>query len=208
MSHKLIAAAVALAALALPATAWSFKLERPEMIQSGTFTFGGNLSFAALTETNTPKGGDDAETSVSRFGIAPNIGYFVMDGLEIGAMLDYHQASSEPDGGDKAETSGYGVGLYGAYYFNFLKDNALFPYVGVSLRYLSETPGEDLEVSGTDIRPGIGLMLAIGGRTGGFMKLGVDYQIMSTTAEFDGDEIGTQDTSGIVIGMGFGLYIH
>lgn len=208
MSKKLLAAAVALTALALPATAWSFKLQKPEMTNKGTFTFGGGLNIASLTITDTPEGGDGADTDSTAIGIAPNIGYFVIDSLEIGVLLDYHSASSKPEGGDEVESSGFGVGLYGAYYFNFLEGNALYPYIGASFRYLSDTLGEDLESSGTDIRPGIGLMMAIGSRTGGWMKLGVDYQLKSTTATFDGDDVGTQDTSGVVVGLGFGLYLQ
>ncbi len=211
MSHKLIAAAVALAALALPATAWSFKLQKPEMTNAGTFTFGGGLNISSLTITDKLEvaGMDvEAESSSTTIGIAPSIGYFVMDSLEIGVLLDYHSSSVEPEEGDAVESSGFGIGAYGAYYFPWLKGNAMFPYIGASFRYLSETPGEDTEVSGYDIRPGVGLMLAIGSRTGGWMKLAVDYQIMSTTTELDGDEAGTRDTSGLVVGAGFGLYLQ
>lgn len=140
--------------------------------------------------------------------IAPQIGYFVMNGLEIGALLDYHSTTTEPEGGDELETSGFGIGAYVAYYFPWLEGNAMYPYIGASARYLSETPGEDIEESGYDLRPGVGLMLAIGSRTGGFMKLDVAYQIRSMTTEVDGDEAGTSDTSGLAIGLGFGLYIH
>lgn len=209
MSRKLLGALVAAAFLVVPATAWSFKLQKPEMTNKGTFTFGGGLNLAFLTDTIEIDGVDgDAEVSRSTIGIAPQIGYFAMDNLEIGVLLDYHSSTTEPDGGDAVETSGYAVGAGVAYYFNFMEKNALYPYVGASVRYQSDTPAEDVTVSGTDIRPGVGLMLAVGSRTGGFMKLGLDYQILSLSTENDGDEVSTTSTSGVVVGLGFGLYLQ
>lgn len=209
MANRLILSGVAAAALALPSAALAFKLQKPEFPEGGTFTFGGNLNFNSTTTEVELDGVDgSSETSTTEFGIQPRIGYFVIPNLEIGVGLGYRSTTTEPEGGDEVETSGFNVGLYAAYYFRFLEGNALYPYVGVGFDYFSETPGEDTEVSGTDIRPGIGLALAIGSRTGGFMKLGIDYQIRSATTEFDGDEVSTASTSGVVVGLGFGLFIH
>lgn len=209
MSKRLLVSGLAAAALALPSAAMAFKLQKPEFPEAGTFTFGGNLNFAATTNEREVDGVDGtSEESVTAFGIQPQIGYFVIPNLEIGVRLGYQSTTTEPEEGDEEETSGFNVGLYGAYYFRFLERNALYPYVGVAFDYFSQTPGEDTEDSGTDIRPGIGLALAIGSRTGGFMKLGIDYQIRSLTREFDGDEVHTDSTSGVVVGLGFGLYIH
>lgn len=210
MSKRLLVSGLAAAALALPSAAMAFKLQKPEFPEGGTFTFGGNLNFASTTTEIELEGVDaTGEVSTTAFGIAPQIGYFVIPNLEIGVRLGYQSTTTEPKGGDESETSGFNVGLYGAYYFRFLERNALYPYVGVAFDYLSLTPeAEDTEISGTDIRPGIGLALAIGSRTGGFMKLGIDYQIRSTTTEVDGDEASNESTSGVVVGLGFGLYIH
>lgn len=208
MSHKLFAAAVAIAALALPATAWSFKLQKPEMVDAGTITFGGDLEFSSLT-TTTKVGDNESDSESTSFGIAPRIGYFVIDNLELGGELAYQSETSKPDGGDESESSAFGIGAFVHYYFRVLEGNALYPYLGARFRYISATPGEDIEVSGTSIAPGAGLMLAIGSRTGGFMKLDVAYEINSLTTKVDGvDDEAETDVSGIVVGLGFGLYLH
>jgi hypothetical protein len=206
MANRLILSGVAAAALALPSAALAFKLQKPEFPEGGTFTFGGNLTFASVTDE--PEEGDGVDSTT--FAIAPRIGYFVIPNLEIGVGLGY-QSTTSGEGDSEVESSGFNVGLYGAYYFRFLEGNALYPYVGVAFDYFSQTPGEDIETSGTDIRPGIGLALAIGSRTGGFMKLGIDYQIRSSTTEIEvaGDTVEAESSrSGVVVGLGFGLYIH
>lgn len=204
MSKRLFVSGLAAAALALPSAAMAFKLQKPEFPEGGTFTFGGNLTFESVTDE--PEEGDGTDST--NFAIAPRIGYFVIPNLEIGVGLGY-RSSTSGEGESEVESSGFNVGLYGAYYFRFLERNALYPYVGVAFDYFSDSPNDDTEVSGTDIRPGIGLALAIGSRTGGFMKLGVDYQIRSSTVEIDGaDGEAEFSRSGVVVGLGFGLYIH
>lgn len=209
MTKRLLIALITAAGLVVPSAALAFKLQKPEYPEAGTFTFGGGLNLAFTTDETELEGVDgSSESSTTAFGIAPKIGYFVIPNLEIGVGFGYNSTTVEPEEGDEVESSGFNVGAFAAYYFRFLERNALYPYVGIGFDYFSQTPAEDTEVSGTDIRPGVGLALAIGSRTGGFMKLGIDYQIRSATTEFDGDEVSTTSTSGVVIGLGFGLYIH
>lgn len=208
MSHKLLAAAVALAAFAIPATAWSFKLERPEMIKAGTFTFTGNVELASLTTADE----DDNEADSSTFDLGVGVGYFVMPSLEIGLRAGYGSASDD----GPAEASNFLIGAAIAYYFPWLKDNALFPYLGLTLDYASASITNDdadseITSSGIAVRPAGGLMLAIGGRTGGFMKLDAGYLYNPVTTESKiGDISGDAETtrSGLTVGLGFGLFLR
>jgi len=210
MTKRLLIAIVTAAGLVVPSAALAFKLQKPEYVQAGTFTFGGNLAFSSLT--TEPEEGDGESTSTN-FAIQPRIGYFVMPNLELGLGLGYQSESSEVDAGvgDPIESgaSGFNIGAGLAYYFNFLERNALYPYVGINVDYASTSPDEgDASASTISILPGVGLALAIGSRTGGFMKLGIDYAYkMNTFDPGEGDEIEST-TSGIQVGLGFGLYIH
>lgn len=142
--------------------------------------------------------------------LAPKVGYFVMPNLEVGLGLHYRSSSSKTGDADEVETSGFGVGAYGHYYFRFMEKNALYPYVGIGLDYQSDEVPDVSTTSGTDIKPGVGLALAIGSKTGGFMKLDLGYLIRSRTVslEIDGADDVDVSTSGIVVGLGFGLYLR
>lgn len=211
MSHKLIAAVVATAALALPATAWSFKLEKPEMTDAGTFTFGGELDFRSLTTEIEDVDGDSEATTV---GIGFNIGYLVINSLEVGARLGVRSGS----GDGEADLLGFNIGAYGAFYAQWLKGNALFPYATISVDYSSVTSESEVgdtktesNTSGPIVRGAAGIMLAIGGRTGGFMKVDIGYEYASWTTETESDGNSTDfegTTSGPTAQLGFGLYIH
>ncbi len=210
MTKRLLIALAAAAGLVVPSAALAFKLQKPEFVEAGTFTFGGNLAFASLT--TEPEEGDGSTTDTT-FAIQPRIGYFVMPNLELGLGLGYQSVSSEidPGAGDTTESgaSGFNIGAGLAYYFNFLERNALFPYIGFAVDYATMSPDEgDASTSTISILPGVGLALAIGSRTGGFMKLGIDYAYrMNTFDPGEGDEIEST-TSGVQVGLGFGLYIH
>lgn len=208
MPLRMITALAAAALLAVPAAAHAFKLQKPELVEAGTITFGGGLTFESLSSEPDIDNADTTDTTT--IGIAPRVGYFVMPNLEVGLGLHYRSATSKTGSADEIETSGFGVGAYGHYYFRFLEKNALYPYVGIGLDYQSDELPDVSTTSGTDIKPGIGLALAIGSKTGGFMKLDLGYLIRSRTTSFEMDGLDDLDvsTSGLVVGLGFGLYLR
>ncbi len=210
MSRLSLAAVVALVALALPATAWSFKLEKPERTDAGTITFTGALDFSSLT---TEIEDVDGDSDVTLFGVGLGVGYLVMNSLEIGGNLGVGTAS----GDDDSSTLGFNIGAFAAFYAQWLKGNALFPYAQLSVDYNSTSTENEIgeetvetTTSGPTIRGAAGIMLAIGGRTGGFMKVDIGYEYYSWTIESDAD--GAEDIEGTTSGpsamLGFGLYIH
>lgn len=206
MTKRLLIALATAAGLVVPSAALAFKLQKPEFVQAGTFTFGGDLSFYTLTEE--PEEGDGVDTS--GFAVQPRIGYFVIPNLELGLGLGYKSDTTPlPGTDDELERTTFNIGAELAYYFNFLERNALYPYVGIGFDYASAgNDATDDTTSTISVLPGIGLALAIGSRTGGFMKLGIQYAYKMNTFEPEtGDDVETT-TSGIQIGLGFGLYIH
>ena len=137
-------------------------------------------SFVGFNNINVDDDNDDNDQST--FSIAPNIGYFIMDNLELDLGLAYQSRTVED-----ARSSAYAFAPAVRYHIpaaSLAKKN-MFPYVGAGFAYTSRTKenagpmGDDLEVSGTDITLGAGITQALGGSQGAIVSLGLEYHMGS-----------------------------
>lgn len=89
-----------------------FTLALSAQTMKGNWLAGGNVGF----DSYKVKDADDSETHIS---FAPNLGYFVIDNLAVGAAIGYHNYKL----GD-VKNSSFGVGPFVRYYFLNLGESA------------------------------------------------------------------------------------
>lgn len=147
-----------------------------QFIQKGAIMAGGNASFQSVK----PDGSD----SYSILQISPQVGYFVIDNLAIGADLSF------------AKTEGFssiGAGVFGRYYTNVgVFGQAGFKYLSSSLEIL----GDKTTTSGNVIDLGIGYAAFLNSHVS--LEPIVKYSIQS-------GDIGKANTIGL--GVGFQVYL-
>jgi hypothetical protein len=183
--------------------------------KSGTMTLMGTTGFSSLDTTLVAEG-KDAEgdpLSTSNFNLMPRFGYFVMNNpmlsVEVAAMVGFGSQSSSVGDQDGGSSSTMMLGLDPTLYFNALKKRGLYPFVHFSFAFQSQDttpPGDDAETasaSGTDLRGGAGIALAVGKKKGGVLKVNFDY-IMSSSM-LDEDENG-MSRSGMDVNLSFGIF--
>jgi hypothetical protein len=211
---KLLVAIAALGLVSIPAaaTAKLGKITKPSFGEKGTLTIGATLAGggaaavggAVLSFNNINPDDDNDDNDTSGFGIAPNIGYFVIPNLEISVGLAYASNSV----GD-ADASAFAFAPAVRYYLSNLKNKGVFPYFGLGFAYLQQTvPGQDkdLDITGSDITIGAGLTQALGGRQGATIAIGLEYHVGKTKADIDGAK--EENFGGLMLGVRFGAYLN
>ncbi len=121
-----------------------FTLALSAQTMKGNWLVGGSAGFNSYK----PKGADESLTNIS---FAPNLGYFLMDNLAVGAAIGYESTSF----GD-ASTSSFGVGPFVRYYFLNLGESAKL-MAQASYTFNTETPDEGDSVSGSTLGLGAGV---------------------------------------------------
>ncbi len=111
-----------------------FTMALSAQTMKGNWLAGGSAGFNSYT----PDGGD-AQTTIS---FAPNLGYFVMDNLAVGASIGYENASDA--------YSSFGFGPFVRYYFLNLGESAKL-MAQASYNILSVTPEGGDAVSGSEL---------------------------------------------------------
>lgn len=108
---------------------------------SGNWLVGGDAGFDSYKP-------DGATESLSKFNVSPQIGYFIMDNLAVGALIDYTK------GYDKSSTIGLGPAV--RYYFLDLGESAKL-LAQVNFLYKSITPDGGSATSGSQFGVSAGL---------------------------------------------------
>ena len=199
------ATAIALALLLVPALAFGqIKLQKARFAQKGKIHFGGAMSYSSMTD-------DDSDCNNSDFSFRPQVGYFVMPGLEIGGIIDYHSHTHAPDEGDDSSSSELSLGPRVAYYHKV--SPVIFPFGHASLVYMvsadDDAWGDTVDsVSGYTMRLGVGMAVPFGHKVGGVLSIGLDYVKKSYTTEFKTEGMDDQETelSGFELGTGITIY--
>jgi outer membrane protein len=112
-----------------------------EFAKKGVVELGGNVGFTSITAIAD---GKSASNSTTIFQISPTVGYFVMDGLEIGIdPLELGYAGTSATSGLTTLSEGsytmtmVGIWAFGAYHF--LTGGNAFPYLQALVGYTSES---------------------------------------------------------------------
>lgn len=168
---------------------------------TGTIEVGGEVSIQSGSTAIKPKGGTESTTSTTDITLAPEVGYFLMDKLELIGRLAITSSSSD-DETTKTTSSGFGLGVGAAY---------LLPMGGIhvgpkaTLGYASRSTDNDVfkyTQAGPEIKLGGVAKVPFG--TGGILgaDLGLTYSPQSISGDFEGDATFT----GFGIGTSFSVY--
>ena len=204
MKKLLVAAAALMLLIPAVSNAQGVKMTQSHFNKKGKVSLSGNLlSF------NNVKSDEDNAPEPSSMGIAPTVGYMVMDNLQVNFGITYSSSTDgvEGDAGTDAETtqSTWTAAPGVRYYFDMLSKNNLFPSVGASYGIGAatiEAGVNKVEMDMSMIIVGAGITQAMGGAQGGHMTLNLDYGMSTVTAEGADDIKG----SGLNVSVGFGLY--
>ena len=189
MKKLLVVAAALMMMVPALSSAQGLKMTQSEFNKAGKISISGDI----LTFDNVKN--EDADEGPTNMGLAPEIGYMVMDNLQVNFGLGY---MSESEGDN--EMSGWMIAPGVRYYLDMLSKNNLFPSVGASYMMGSMSAG-DTDTDMSDIRVGAGITQAMGGAQGGHMSLMLDYT-MQTMKMGDIEA----KSAGIDVGVKFGLY--
>ena len=216
---KVLIAVVALGLVSVPmlANAQLGKIQKSNFGKKGTLTIGATLAGGGLASVggslanfnNINVDDDNDDNDQSTFGIAPNIGYFFIDNLQVDLGIAYRSTSV----GD-ADNSAFAIAPVVRYYLpvGALSKKGMLPYLGAGFAYISNTVsgagpmGGDLTVTATDITIGAGLTQALGGNQGATISLGLEYHIGKSKPDVDGAE--EQDFGGLALGVRFAAYLN
>ena len=106
----------------------------------GVVELAGNVSFSSFTPVSNGNTGD----ATSLFVLAPQIGYFVSDGVEIGLTTGISLLPGltviSPSGG---ESTTFAQIFFSPAYNIITKDKNLFPFIEANLGYTSESAGNN-----------------------------------------------------------------
>ncbi|MBZ0271530.1 hypothetical protein K8I61_05810 [bacterium] len=117
---------------------------------------GSNLDLAFGSDTMTPEKGPDATTDVTEFGLGTRVGYFVIDGLEIGLGLDFDYTQMTDDADNVTTVTDFLIGLQGAYFIDL--SGYVDPFVAILFGFASESTdfAPDTGTDTTDSASGFG----------------------------------------------------
>jgi len=161
----------------------------------GTIELGGSIGFSSTTGVNN---GESSENSLSNFSFDPYVGYFVINGLELGIIPSFSTSSYS----DQSTTS---FGVYFAPAWNFDLKSNLFPFVEGRIGY--NTSSYDDGNSETDESSYGGLAWGLRGGVkvqvgnSALVNLALSYdQITMNPEDYDGDRNGT-NAFGVMAGF-------
>ena len=192
MKKVLVAIAALMLSLTGMANAQGIKMTQAEFNKAGTISLSGNV-----VGFNNVKD-DDSDEDQSMSGINPQLGYMAIENLQITLGINY---GSMTNGDNESSTWTVTPGV--RYYLDMLSKNNLFPHVGATFGIGAMEAGE-AKADMQTITVGAGITQAMGGAQGGFMTLGLDYVMATTTPDAEGAE--DQNSSGLNVGVAFGLY--
>jgi hypothetical protein len=163
-------------------------------IEKGKFIIGGNgsLGFTSFGEQEVAGNTvDNSGSSVFNFGV--NAGYFFINNLAAGLLLDF--SSTSPDEGD--DESLLGVGPFVRYYIPVAETFAFYPQA--SFQFVSGSEG-DTDLSGTELGVGVGGAVFLGESVS--LDLFLGYNLTTVDRETSGGDVEfSQNNFGANVGF-------
>jgi opacity protein-like surface antigen len=139
--------------------------------KQGVLEFGGTAGFMSLTPVVNGETGDATSTIM----FEPTVGYFIIDGLEVG-LNPLSISSTSPPEGDALTT--IGIWAFGGYHFNTM--SKIHPYIEGLIGYTSMSAGGESH-GGFAFGAGAGVKFELAG--GLLLNAGLDYRFY--TYDFD-----------------------
>lgn len=142
----------------------------------GTVALGGAIGISSVTDHNT--GGETKSTTVF---IAPSVGYFLADGMELGLNLSFSNEKEEFEGDDAGSVNETALGPYFKYYmFTANEDFAFTLNASLFFGFSKQSPPSDADLD--DIK-GSSVQFSISPGFSYFFtnKIGLDFQLQGIT---------------------------
>ncbi|MFT5431787.1 MAG: hypothetical protein ACI9OJ_002485 [Myxococcota bacterium] len=203
-----------LAAMAPTASGQNLRLGK-----QGSSLLLGDISFSYTAKSSKRAGRVTESPDQTDLLIGPAYGYFVVNGLMLGVVLDYHrQTTTSVDNVTESTTQGLLLGFRPAYYHPLMPSRALQLYVRGLLGFaydaaetLTTSNGvrSSATVKNTGFAGGIGAGVAFGfgAYWGGVLQLGVDYTYRGTSGSEAGSNVSVDYSEHIVsVGAAIGVY--
>lgn len=190
-----------MAVLAVPAMS-----QAADYGKAGVIEVGGEVAIRNDSTATKPKGGTETTSTTTSITLAPEVGYFLMDQLELLGRLAITSSSTDNEGA-KSSSSGFGLGVGAAY---------MLPMGGIhvgprgTLGFRSDTIGDDdakITYSGPEIRIGGVAKVPFGG--GGALGAGLDITYIPGSFSGSGDAKGFEGDAtltGFGIGTSFSVF--
>lgn len=165
--------------------------------KAGTITGSGAFELKN-TSTTTEVSGFEADSSTFNFKFIPQLGYFVINGLELKVGPIFNYTSWESDGADSSYKN-YGLTAGAAYHH--LLQGTTFLTIGANLGYI----GDDNDTSSLLFGAQAGVTLAFGGKFGGFASLLAVLDYVSATQDVTPEVTTTNLGFGVMTALGIFL---
>lgn len=142
----------------------------------GTISLGGALGISSSTDNITA-----GETKSTTVFVAPSVGYFLADGMELGLNVAFSNEKFEIDGDDAGSESETALGPYFKYYMFTSNENFAFT-LNASLLFGFTKSSPPSEVDADDVK-GSSLQFSISPGFSYFFtdKIGLDFQLQGLT---------------------------
>ncbi|HLO57691.1 MAG TPA: outer membrane beta-barrel protein [Bacteroidales bacterium] len=184
-----------------------FVLSLNAQTEAGKILVGGSssLSFSAMTEKYKSDDADGTWGKSTSFSLAPDAGYFVIDGLAVGLQLNMGLSSFKQDDSDYKSSSTMIVAApFVKYYYGTGK---VKPFATASIGFGSQVDKDKNGETTTTDKTGI---FGFGGGIGAAMfmndnvalELGIGYTSMSTKAKEDNDNNRKDINAGVQFQVG------
>jgi len=144
--------------------------------KKGVLEFGGSAGFMSATPVVNGETGDATSTIM----FEPTLGYFFMDGLEVGFNPLSIESISPPEGDAMTMV---GIWAFGAYHFTTM--GKTYPYIEALLGYTTMSAGES--AGGLAYGIGAGAKFEIAGNL--LLNAGLDYRFYT----YDNDDTDSRD---------------
>lgn len=171
---------------------WSVNNHAQTFAKQGVIELGGTVGFSSETDVSD---GETADESTTSFSFSPQIGYFVINGLELALMPVYSTESL----GDNS-SSMFGIFFMPQYHFDL--QSSVYPFIGGFVGYNSinfDRNGTETTLSGLSFGGGAGVKVQIGNSA--LLNVGLRYLIITANPEdWEGDRNG-QNQLGIEAGF-------
>lgn len=172
---------------------------------AGTISITGSVDI----NSNTKDLDDGGKTETMNVGVRPEIGFYLMEHLELLGGLDLASSTEKDDAGDKTTTTGVGLNVGAGYFFEAGRMH-LGPVL--LLGFGSETEKDDAaDTETTTSGPGASVQLqlktVVGG--GGLVTLGLGYDYEQLDVELKSGGASVKDSgtrSGPRIFLGIGVF--
>ncbi len=164
------------------------------MAQKGTWYIGGLAGFA----TSTDKDPNDKKTTMSNWTVAPEVGTFLKDDIQVGLAFGIGGAKEKNDSLDLSESSFLTPTLYGRKFFKITDNFSTFAglylsYIGGKSTDFTNTPETKSEQSGFGARIGVGIAYALSPRFTAVGQYGL-FGFQSVNNKVNGNDAGSNSS--------------